>query len=870
MAGALKGITVEIGGDTTKLGKALQDVNGKTRSLQNELRGINSLLKFNPGNVTLLKQKQDLLNKSIQETKEKLKTLKDAEQQVNEQFAKGEITEEQFRDFQREIVATEQKLASLEKELEQFGSVGAQRVAAVGEKMQAVGQSIESAGRAFAPFSAAAAAVLGGSVMVASNFTDAMAKVNTIADTSTVSLDTLRGQILDLSNQTGISANEIAEATYNAISAGQDTADAVAFVANATALAKAGFTDTGAAIDVLTTIMNAYGLEAQEVGNVSDMLIQIQNKGKTTVAELASTMGKVIPTANAMGVGLDQLGAGYAIMTANGIATAETTTYLNSMLNELGKTGTKASEALKSQTGQSFQELMASGASLGDVLNILQGAADESGVSLMDLFGSAEAGKAALTLLSGGVEEFNSMVGEMDGSVGATSAAMDKLKTPSAQAKIALNQIKNSGIELGSSLLNALAPVISAVASAIQTMTEKFNNLPSGVQTAIGVVLGLVAAIAPVLIAVGKVVSAIGTLMTYAPMIVNAFGMVKTALLAVGTAFKAVGAAMLANPIGIVIAIIVALGAALVVAYQKSETFRNIVNTAFAQVKEVVGNVVSALVTFFTQTLPQGIENMLMFFLTLPLRIQAAIVSAIGIVANWVANIKNTAVNGIKTMVTNVISSASTIPSRIKSAIQAAISAVISWGASMRSAAVSAMQTMISGAISACANIGSKFLSVGKSIIDGVKSGIKNAIGGLYNEIYDSMSGLVGKAKNALGINSPSKVFASVVGAAIPEGIAKGISDNTRIAANAVGTLSDALVTPDINGGTFNRKVAETFAPANNTDTGTGSVVAVLNDIYDRLDRMQVVLDSGQLVGGITDKVDRALGIRSAKAARGW
>ena len=273
MAGGIRGITVEIGGDTTKLGKALSDVNSKSKSLQSELRGVNSLLKFDPSNVTLLKQKQDLLNTSIATTKEKLNTLKTAQEQVLEQFERGEITEEQYRSFQREIVATEQKLKKLTEESKNFGSVSAQQIKLVGEKMQDVGSKVESVGKKFSKISAVTGAVLGGSTVLASNFQDSMAKVNTIADTSQVALGDLSAQILDLSNTTGIGASEIANATYDAISAGQNTADAVNFVSNATSLARAGFADTGASIDLLTTILNAYGMEASEVSRVSDILI---------------------------------------------------------------------------------------------------------------------------------------------------------------------------------------------------------------------------------------------------------------------------------------------------------------------------------------------------------------------------------------------------------------------------------------------------------------------------------------------------------------------------------------------------------------------------------------------------------------------
>jgi len=167
-------------------------------------------------------------------------------------------------------------------------------------------------------------------------------------------------------------------------------------------------------------------------------------------------MGKIIPTANSMNVSLEQISAGYSIMTAKGIATAETTTYMNSMLNELGKSGTDVSDALKEKTGKSFQELMADGNSLGDVLQILTDYANDTGVGFNDLWGSSEAGKAAITLLSDGVGAFNEEVQSMSDSVGATSDALGKLETPSQKAKVAITQVKNSGIELGTAVLTSI------------------------------------------------------------------------------------------------------------------------------------------------------------------------------------------------------------------------------------------------------------------------------------------------------------------------------------------------------------------------------------------------------------------------------
>ena len=562
MAGGIKGITVEIGGDTTALGDAIAKANTKAKGLQKELKGVNTLLKQDPGNTTLLAQKQELLTKAVKDTSEKLKMLKGTQKEVQEQFEKGEITEEQFRDFQREIVATEQKLEGLTDELKEFGSVGAQKVTIVGEKigqvgekMQDVGGKIEGFGKKLSVVSAASGAILGGSTMLAVEFEDAMAKVHTIADTSAVSLDELSDQIMNLSNETGISATDIANATYDAISAGQNTADAVNFVSNATSLARAGFAETGAALDLLTTIMNAYGMEASEVGNVSDMLIQIQNKGKTTVAQLSSAMGKVIPTANSMNVGLEQLGASYAIMTSKGIATAETTTYVNAMLNELGKSGTDVSDILKKETGKSFQELMGEGKSLGDVLAILQGHAEKNKVGFNDLWSSSEAGKAAITLLSDGVEGFNESVAGMNDSVGSTASALEKLNTPSQKAKEAITRIKNSGIELGQSLLDALAPTIEKIAEAIKSLTEKFNSLSPSTKTMIVTVLGVVTVLGPLTIGIGKVITLFGKIISLGPALIN---LIKT----VSTALSSSPWGAVAVAIGLVIGAIVAYTAA--------------------------------------------------------------------------------------------------------------------------------------------------------------------------------------------------------------------------------------------------------------------------------------------------------------------
>ena len=296
------------------------------------------------------------------------------------------------------------------------------------------------------------------SVDIGASFETALAKVGTIADTSKVSVGDLNKQILDTSGSMGVAAADIAEAAYQAISAGQDTANAVAFAGQASKLAAAGFTSSSSAVDILTTALNAYGLSADQAIHVSDVLLTTQNLGKTSVDELSSSMGKVIPLAAAYGVTVENLSSGLAVMTANGIATAEATTYTKSMLNELGDAGSTVGKILQKQTGKSFAQLNAEGKSLGDVLQILYQSVGGSSTAFAGLWSSVEAGTGALSLASGGAEHFNDVLSQMQNSAGATETAYETM-TDTFQHKVETMQTaaQNFGITLYDSLESSLS-----------------------------------------------------------------------------------------------------------------------------------------------------------------------------------------------------------------------------------------------------------------------------------------------------------------------------------------------------------------------------------------------------------------------------
>ena len=584
MANDIKGITVKIGADTTDLSKAMSSANRSISTTQKQLNEVQKALKLDPSNTELLAQKYRLLTEKADETRKKLQTLKDAQSQVEEQYQNGEIDQGKYDAFRRELITTENQLKELEKDVARSNVT----INSFGEKMKETGGKLTAAGKAVMPVSAAVAGIGTAAAVSAVNFEDAMAKVSTIADTTEVPLDELRSQILALSSQTGISANEIADNVYNAISAGQKTGDAVNFVTNSTKLAKAGFADAGAALDVLTTILNAYGMEASEVTNVSDMLIQTQNLGKTTVAELSSSMGKVIPTANAYHVQLDQLCAGYAKMTENGVATAESTTYMNSMLNELGKSGTTVSDILKEKTGKSFAELMEDGYSLADVLSVLKDSADEQNLSFGDLWSSAEAGKAGLILLGDSAEDFNGTLAQMRESTGATDGAFEKLQTNSSKINKAVNDVKNTFIILGGVILDTFSPAIDAVTGGIQKLCGWISSLPTGIQTIIVVIGTLIAAAGPLLVMLGTLMTSIGSL---APML-------STAATAVST-FSA-GLALPLAPIAAIAAAVTALILIIADLYKNNEDFRNNIQIIWNSIKEILSTVLTEIQTNFS------------------------------------------------------------------------------------------------------------------------------------------------------------------------------------------------------------------------------------------------------------------------------
>ena len=297
-----------------------------------------------------------------------------------------------------------------------------------------------------------------------------------------------------ISLQTGESLEVLGQTVYDAMSAGvqptEDMAEVLQVVSASSKLAKAGFTDTNTAMKASLSVINAYGMGIENINKVSDVLLNTQNLGVTTVGELSNALSKVTPVASAFGVSIENVTSALALMTKQGTNTEVASTGLSAILSELGKSGTTASENLQKAslsaglTETSFKGLLFSGKSLGDILDIMADYAEQNNLSLVDMFSSIEAGKSALQITNAGAEEFNKTLDSMETATGLVSESFEKMVTPSQRLDSAIATLKTTiGEKLKptvDSAKNALADLLTKMTGQVDyssTYETTLNNL---------------------------------------------------------------------------------------------------------------------------------------------------------------------------------------------------------------------------------------------------------------------------------------------------------------------------------------------------------------------------------------------------------
>lgn len=599
----IQGITIEIGGDTTKLQDALKGVEAKLKDTQAALTDTNRLLKLDPGNVELLRQKQGQLTDAISGTEEKLKTLKDAAAQAEQQLADGTMTQAQYDALQREIAQTEQDLKSLTGQMKEFGSVGAQQVAAVGRKMEEVGDKMTKVGTGMTKYVTAPIVAVG---------TAAVAAFNEVDD----GLDI----IVKKTGATGAALEEMEEAAKNlATSIPTDfrtAGEAVGEVntrfgltgqaledlsAKFVKFAQLNDTSVTASVDQVQAAMAAFGVSADKAGNVLDILNKAAQDTGADVNTLTSDLTSNAAVLQEMGLRINSAAGFLASLNKNGLDTGSVLAGMKKALQNATKEGKTMSSALR------------------EIEQSIIGAKSETKALQIatELFGAKSAPAMVKAIRSGrlSLADLESKIEDTGNSVDKT---FEEMLDPIDQFKMTLNELKIVGMEL----VEAAAPLIKALAEGLRNAVSGLRNAWQGLspqmQQTIIKIAGVAAAAGPLIAVGGKVVSGIGTLLTLGPKLVSAFNVVKGA-------FAALSGVLAANPIGLVIAAVGALVAAFIYCWNKFEGFRNFFINAWEAIKKGV--------TDAANWIGDAIHN----------------------IGDWFANLGKNALNWGKDLVTNFI-----------------------------------------------------------------------------------------------------------------------------------------------------------------------------------------------------------------------
>lgn len=698
MASGSNTVVARVGLDDKGFQEGVTKIQRSLKVVKSEFASASSKLKDFGKSTEGLKLKSDSLNKQMELQKQKVVALtKSYQESVEKKGADAKATENlkvrlnyataEMNKLQHELNETNERIRVQESRWTQLGN----KLNEAGSKMQTVGKKMQDVGKSLSTKVTAPIVGVGtAAAKMSIDFQDSLAKVSTIVDTTQLSMENVKKGVLNLSNETGEGVNDLNEALYQSISAGVESGKSIEFLGSAVKLAKGGFTETSSSVDLLTTILNGYKLKAEETANVSDILINTQNLGKTSVNELSSSMGKVVPIASAASVNLKQLSSAYVLLTQKGIATAEAGTYTRSMLSELSKTGSTADKTLRQISGNSFAELMASGKSVGDVLNMLNEYAKKNNLTLKDMFGSVEAGTASMILAGSGGQDFNKVLDTMSNVAGATDTAFNKVnETTGSRLKKSFNSLKNAGIQLGDSL----APMIEKVSGAIQILAEKFNNLTPA-QADMIVKIGLmVAALGPVISIIGKLISTGGTLFSTLGKVSTALGKAGGASAVLGKAFAA-----LKSPIGIaVIAIgtVITIGVALYKNWdtikakaaelkkaisEKWNEIKAVTVAVFTSIKDFLNNIWNGIKTVFTNSLKaikSGVTSGWNGIKNITTTVWNSIKTIIANVWNGIKSVVTSAVNGVKSIVTSIWNSIKSATTSVWNGIKIAITTPI-------------------------------------------------------------------------------------------------------------------------------------------------------------------------------------------------
>ena len=571
----IQGITIEIGGDTTKLQSALKGVESKLKDTQAALRDVNKLLKLDPGNTELLTQKQQLLGESIKATEEKLKTLREASEQAGAAMADGdEKARAEYDALQREIIETEQQMKSLKGEMKDFGSVTAQQLAAAGEKVKEVGEKIEKVGTAMTKYVTGPIVATGAASVAAFNEVDE--GLDTIVKKTGATgkkLEDMEDRAKNLATSIPTDFKTAGEAVGEVSTRFGLVGDELEKLAGQfIKFAELNNTDVSSSIDNVQAAMAAFELDAKFGVVTLNMLNKAAQDTGTDVTKLASDLNTNSAALREMGFTLSGATGFLANLNKNGLDSSAVLSGMRKALQNATKDGKSMDKALEKM-----------------VKSIVNAKSETKAMQkATDLFG-AKAAPAMVKALREGRISFDNITNAVKDWSDSVENTFESTLDPIDEFKTALNELKIVGMEL----VEAAAPMIKQLAELLKQTFANIRGWWEGLsplaQETIIKITAIVAALGPVLIVIGKLTSAIGAVLMIAPQIVSIVSTVKTAL-------SGLWAVMAANPITLIIAAISALVAAFVYLWNTSEEFRQFWIDLWERVKAIAVDVGNALV----------------------------------------------------------------------------------------------------------------------------------------------------------------------------------------------------------------------------------------------------------------------------------
>lgn len=597
MASRIKGITIEIGGDTTGLDKALKNVNSSITHTQSALKDVNKLLKLDPANTELLTQKQKLLKDAISSTKEKLDALKQAQVQAKEQLENGDLGQDKYDALQREIIETEQELKRLQQEAATTSTALA-KIEEIGGKMENMGNSIAGIGKTIMPISTAVGGLGIAAVKTAADFDSAMSQVAAVSGATGDDLQSLRDKAREMGEKTKFSASEAAQAMNYMAMAGWKSKDMISGIDGIMNLAAASGEDLATTSDIVTDALTAFGLSAADSGHFADILAAASSNANTNVSMMGETFKYCAPIAGALGFSAEDTAEAIGLMANAGIKSSQAGTALRTIMNNLAG------------------EVKISGQAIGDV-TIATTNADGSMRSLSDIladcrvaFGGlteSEKAQAAESLvgknaMSGflalmnaapaDIEKLSGTIDNCDGTAEKMAATMqDNLM---GQLTILKSQLEELAISFGEMLM----PAIRNIVTKIQEFVDKLIGMDEGTREMVLKIGLLVAALGPFLVILGTTIAKIGTAMKGFVQLANGFNKLKVAVQGGTGLFGKLGAAIggISAPVVAVVAVIGTLVAAFLHLWNTNEGFREAIIVTWNTIKETVSTFCQGIV----------------------------------------------------------------------------------------------------------------------------------------------------------------------------------------------------------------------------------------------------------------------------------